>query len=409
MEWISQGTDAPRRLLVRGDKGTGKTRLCSALAAAAEAAEIEHLFLSPIPSPDEYLRLRSPTLGLAICDDIDQASTGLGEALSRTRRYAASWLVTSSGPFVPPILDAEDASTAVIVIPPFDEQEQSGADAVADFLFEERHGISLIGNIDLEAISQLRSGPWPRNGHTVAALVDRVCLLLELSGSIADGDLLRSVSIHDISGALLEVIKDERREDVVLEQTSPVIAVEGVTDKMLLEAGAAFHLAETGEDLLQGLEIIDCGGASKIPGSLITLAAAGRPAVGVFDSDGIGVEHKKAVGRVGLLAITIPLESGPLHNTKYGSEIEIEDLLPPHLLSQFYEEHPDREPETEIRHLGQLRIVPHADDKYEVSLWCSERGEYADFHKLVDLLGGLRRVLGLGASSGSKDSGAGND
>jgi hypothetical protein len=284
-----------------------------------------------------------------------------------------------------------------IVMPSFDDVD-GRADSLADLLFEERHGVSIAGRIDDDAVSQLRTGPWPRNGHTIAALVDKVSLLLELDGSIADGELLRSVSVHDISGALLDVIRDERREDALVEQTLPAIAVEGATDKLFLEAASTAHLGETGEDLMDGLEIVVCDGASKIPAVLVALAAERRSAVGLFDGDRIGVDHKKAVSKVGLKAVTIPLDLGPLHNSSYGDEIEIEDLLPAELLGLFYEEHRDLEPETYIRHRGRERIVPHMDDKYEFASWCAGRGSYTDFGKLLGLLRSLRAVLGLSSS-----------
>ncbi len=395
IESICEEKGTSSKLLIQGSTGTGKTRLCVALTAAADAAGIEHLFMSPSPQSREYVRLSSPSLGLIICDDIDRASPSLVEALARSRGNQASWMVTSTSQFVPPVLDWEDVSVKLITIPSFDDLEDSGVDSIADLLFQERSGVSLGGCLADEALTQLRSGPWPRNGHTVAALVDKMTLLLELDGSLVDGELLRSISIHDISGPLLEVIREERREIGALELTMPVLAVEGITDKILLEAAAATHIERTGEDLLDGLEIHVCDGASRIPKALLALEAERRLAIGLLDSDDIGVGHKKAISKVGLRAMTIPLESGPLHDTPFGREVEIEDLLPAALLTRFYSEHPDREPETEIRHRGRIRIVPSADDKYDVASWCALEGSESDFAKILQLLVDLRGALGL--------------
>ena len=375
------------RLLFKGATGTGKTTLAIALASVAESAGVPFVTVPRRPTDAVFKALSQTETKLVICDDVDEATAALQQALLRTRRRNVAWLVTSTLPFQPPVWSPDDDRQIVLELPPFDTAPAQ-AIALADHLLRERMGLCLLPGLEDDVSAQLEMGPWMRNGHSVEAFIQRVQMGFELSGVRLDDDRL-PLSAIDVREALLGVVREEGGQG--LGSSLALLAVEGETDKMLLEHAAALHHKGTGEDLLDGIEMRACDGATKIPASLTQGIAERRRVAGLFDHDEIGLATSKHVAAVGMRALVLPVEMGPMTGSDFGMKVEIEDLMPPALLEAFYAERPHLRPETRVEHKGRLRIVPADIDKYELVVWCIAHGSSDNFSNYVQILTLARR------------------
>jgi hypothetical protein len=341
--------------------------LCAALEAEASAHGIEVLTIAQELREADFRTLKKKNPGVVICDDVDEHSVGVRKLLA-SMRERVSWMLTSTQAFAPPIADTADDALAMLVLPSLDDRDEGDVEAMVDGLFRDYVGVRLVESMEAAALHQLRLGPWPRNGHTVAAFVRALITLLELDGTLTDGGLAGSVTAGVVRDSFLDVLRGEYRATGVDATDLAAFVVEGMTDKILLEAAASLYAAESGEDLLLGLEIVVGDGASRIPKMLQRLEAENRVAVGILDNDDTGRVYKKIIDGAGMKCLMLPLDGGPLSGErKYADEVVVEDLVETELLKRYYEMHSDRGPAFEVRSGSRVRLIPDDDDKYELA------------------------------------------
>lgn len=398
-QFLTKETDLLRCLLV-GPAGSGKSTICSALVAGYELAFPGHKLAvaSGTLSEEQFHSLANDEMHLVVLDDC-QGSAAL-KALSRRRgQRDLNWLITSTEPFPPQFTGDEGDSQLTLQLA---SMELSGDQSVVLALksFEEVNSCSLTSQLNERVELLIKTGPWPRGGHSIRSFAEALGSSLVMEGRLVGGRIIDSLRDADVKAAILDALS----LDYLPAQPNPAkptIVVEGETDMKWLQL-AAEHAEAITPGLGGELEVVPggmgrSGGATTVVKRLVFAKYSNEPAVGLLDNDAPGRAAKKTAGEFGTDAVLIPKEFDRLGRAS-DFEVEIEDLVSLRILDEFLQEHALL---AEERHEmnGLRRIKIRGEHKETLVNWAVEKCQFEDIERLAWLLCHLREKLGFRLAS----------
>lgn len=391
------------RLFIVGPVGAGKSALLSAAIAEATHRGQNLATLSPGTESGILQSLGRGDVGVLVVNRLDQVSPSTrSRVLDSRTRCSIGMVATAESMSAVMRATLTNELDVVIDLPPLEHRPRDIL-AISQLIWPDLcgdPGADFIASCVDDALENLCLGPYPKGVDSLRSSLQQIADALITGGDLLGGQLRRQVEARDVSDALLASFR--AGATVVWGVATPaVVVVEGSTDVTYLQAAAALADKHWGWSLLEGCDVVPAGedrrgGAQAVWHRLFELSARSVECVGLFDNDDVGRRERTMARKQNLRAELLPPEFDRLRLPEEHRSLEIEDLLCLRVLDQFYEAHPDLEPEERRERAGGLRrVTPQGVDKAALADWAAARMTIEECERVVYVLCRLRRELGL--------------
>jgi len=288
--------------------------------------------------------------------------------------------------------DVKRVSPSVNEFNSIDDLDEGIADFIGKLLKQAIKTSGSSGGLVVEA-----EEPGPKTGETRRQRTAAPCVsvgLIKLPKN-SDRPPNLSASVYDI-----------RNRRNLAGRTAQRLWVEGETDKAFLDIGADHVLKASGEDLLDGFEIVPAGkgragGTSALTERLRNAEICRASDIVLIDDDPDGRKLLEDLKHLDIMHVVVPRDAIPSY---LDDNVEIEDLILLDARDRFYMSNQSRQPEREILYFSSAasrvdarRIVISGPDKAAFVTWLQEHSTYDDLRGIINLAHEVRDRFGLPA------------